>query len=364
MSRGAPSGSLSRQSSFGPEVLAVRTHQLSDERIGIRICVIQAAPRRGDEKRVCCNTAGGLEVRPTSRVHCKRLTFAGTPLIFAGLVLCLAPIAIWHLKTGIWALQQFEIEYYLQLAAQAYYNHRWFISDPLTEAGVTLYPWLQFVPAANLARSMDLSAFGIGVVWAIWASVAVSLTLYLVFWRFLRSTWLSAGLTIFCISDRGFCRTTPGVAHVKTLISALFLTSVPGSLNIPLIPLLQWRILNPALDLPFLFIQIVALSVARNSPTRLHLWLSALAFGILFYVYFYVWTLVFAALCLAMLLDSAMRKVYLRTLLIGLAIERPNWLTALMWRRLLLPKRWRDLVCFCQSTRPFSGFRSYRFLSF
>ena len=243
--------------------------------------------------------------------------------IFAGLALCLAPIAIWHLKTGIWALQQFEIEYYLQLAAQAYYNHRWFISDPLTEAGVTLYPWLQFVPAANLARSMDLSAFGIGVVWAIWASVAVSLTLYLVFWRFLRSTWLSAGLTIFCISDRGFCRTTPGVAHVKTLISALFLHPT-GLLNIPLIPLLQWRIPNPALDLPFLFIQIVALSVARESPTRLHLWLSALAFGILFYVYFYLWTLVFAALCLAMLLDSAMRKVYLRTLLIGLAIGAPE----------------------------------------
>jgi len=243
--------------------------------------------------------------------------------ISAGLALCLVPIAIWRVKTGIWALQQFEIEYYLRLAAQAYYNHRWFISDPSSTGGVTFYPWLQFVPAANLARLIGLSVLSIGVVWAVWAGVVVSFTLYLVFWRFLRSPWLAAGLTVFCISDRGFCRTAPVVFQVKTLVSALFLHPT-GLLNIPVISMLQWRMPNPGLDLAFLFIQIVAISVARESPTRSRVWLSGLAFGILFYVYFYLWTLVLAALCLAMLLDSAVRKVYMQTLLIGLAIGVPE----------------------------------------
>lgn len=243
--------------------------------------------------------------------------------ILAGLVLCLAPIAIWRFKTGIWALLQWENEYYLQLAAQVYYNHRWFMSDPSSSGGVTFYPWLQFVPAANLAHFMGLSVFSVGVVWAVWAGVFVSFTLYLVFWRFLRSRWLAAGLTVLCVSDRGFCRTTPVLLHIKTTIFALLLHPA-GLLNIPPIPLLQWRMPDPGLDLPFLFLQIAALSAARESSTRLRVWLSGLAFGILFYVYFYLWSMVLVAICLAMLLDSAICKVYRQTLLIGLAIGAPE----------------------------------------
>jgi hypothetical protein len=67
-----------------------------------------------------------------------------------------------------------------------------------------------------------------------------------------------------------------------------------GFVTIPWGLLLQWRIPDPGLNLPFLFFQIVALARARERPTRLNLGFSGLMFGVLFYVFFYCWTMVAA----------------------------------------------------------------------
>jgi len=262
--------------------------------------------------------------------------------IAAGLALALTPALVWRLKTGVWAcLQQPETFYYLQIAAQAWYNHLWYISDPIVADGVTFYPWLQYVPVVVLVRTLGLSIFSVALFWSLFAGVGIGASLYLVFWRFLRRPWIPAGLTIVCMSEFGFCGihlssfVSCGLhdmaGQLKRLVSALVIHPVGLWTN----PFIQWRTPNPALDLPFLFIQIIAVANARERPRRLNLWMSGLAFGLLFYVYFYLWTMVAAGLFIALVFDRAGRKVYRWTLLLGFAIGLPD---------LVLSMRSREMV--------------------
>ena len=244
--------------------------------------------------------------------------------VAAGLALAFTPVFVWRITTGKWVcFQQPETFYYLQVAAQAFYNHLWYISDPVVADGVTFYPWLQFVPAALIARTLGLSIFSIAIIWAFVAGVGIGASLYLVFCRFLRRPWLPAGLTIFCMSDLGFCGHLVVVPQLKRLVSAIVIHPSGKLLDIPSF-FFQWRAPDPALDLPFLFLQILALSNARERPRRLNLWLSGLVFGILFYVFFYLWTIVAAALVIAFILDPAGRKAYRWTILVGAAIGLPQ----------------------------------------
>ena len=121
------------------------------------------------------------------------------------------------------------------------------------------------------------------------------------------------------------------VPQLKRLISALVIHPVGNLSSIPYF-FFQRRAPDSALDLPFLFFQIVAVSIARERPRRLNLWLSGLAFGLLFYVYFYLWAMVAAGLVIALFLDRGGRKVYRWTLIIGFAIGVPQLLLSLYLR--------------------------------
>lgn len=71
--------------------------------------------------------------------------------VASGLALAFTPVLVWRMTTGKWVcLQQPETFYYLQIAAQSYYNHLWYVSDPTIPNGVIFYPWLQFIPPVFL----------------------------------------------------------------------------------------------------------------------------------------------------------------------------------------------------------------------
>jgi hypothetical protein len=251
--------------------------------------------------------------------------------IVAGLALSFTPVVVWRMKTGTWVcLQQRETLYYLQIAAQAYYNHPWYTSDPVVADAGNFYPWLPFVPVVFVAHILGLSIFSVALIWSLIAGVAIGASLYLLFWWFLRRRWLAAGLTIFCLSESGFCAASAStlviVSQLRRLVSALVIHPVGNLLSFPFV---VWRAPDPALYLPFLFLQVIALSNARERPRRRNLWISGLAFGLLFYLFFYVWTIAAAALVIAWIFDLAGRRVYRWTLLLGFAIGLPQLATSI-----------------------------------
>lgn len=267
----------------------------------------------------------------------------------AGLTLTLTPAIVWRLKTGGWVcLAQPEILYYLQIAAQAYYNHLGHISDPAIANGVTFYSWLPFVPIVFVVRILGLSIFSVALIWSLFAGVGTGAGLYLVFRRFLQRPWMAAGLSIICMSEFGFCGRLVIFSQLRRLASALVVH--PGGLLLSF-PFVQWRNPDPAFDLPFLFIQIIAVSNAREHPRRLNLCWSGLAFGLLFYVFFYLWTMVATALLIALLLDPAGRTAYRWTLLLGSVLGVPDLAQSLRLRATAINEGVARLALFVPATR-------------
>ena len=234
------------------------------------------------------------------------------------------PVVIARHVTGMWMLPQLEIEYYLQIAGQAYYNHPSYISDPSVPDGITFYGWLIFVPPVWIARALGLSLFSVGPIWMLLGSIGTSAGLYFVLWRFLGRPWMASGLSIFCLSSLFFGAASPPSYQFNAIAGGLF-QHQGVNLDLSPFPIWEWRrVVNPALDLPFLFAQILAVSIAHERQRAIDAWLSGLAFGLLFYVYFYLWTLAAAALSIAMMLDFTRRNIYAKTLLIGFAIGLPE----------------------------------------
>ena len=303
-----------------------------------------------------------IEVRPVATAA-TGVPVAAIPLVpmltcvAVGLALAFTPVVVWRMKTGMWVcMQQPETFYYLQIAAQAYYNHSWYISDPIVADGITFYPWLPFVPVIFVVRILGLSIFSVALIWSLLAGLGIGATLYLLFWWFLRRPWLAAGLTIFCLSDSGFCAGLDGplviVSQLKRLVSALVIHPVGNLLSFPF---MLWRAPDPAIFLPFLFLQIIAVANARERPRRLNLWISGFAFGLLFYVFFYLWTMAAAALLIAWLLDPAGRRVYRWTLLSGFVIGMPELAISLHSRAIASAEAVRRFGMFVHTSRTFEA---------
>ena len=257
-----------------------------------------------------------------------------TLCVGAGLVLAFTPVLVWRLKTGDWVcVNDWFSPYYLGFAARVYYDRVLYMSDVVAPGGVTFYPWLQFVPTTYVARAFATGPFAVNLIWIFLSAVGLGAGWYLVFQSILKRPWVAAGCTVFCLSDYGLAAARPLTSQLQILVSALWLQP-KGLVVIPWGLLLQWRVPDPGLDLPFICLQIVALARACEKPTRLNLWLSGLAFGVLFYVFFYCWTIAMAGLSIAFLLDRARRRVYGITLCVGSIIGLPPLIYSIHLSRL------------------------------
>ena len=233
--------------------------------------------------------------------------------------------------------------YYLQFAAQPYYNHTLCLSDPMIQGGATFFPWLQYIPFVILTRWMGLSVFGIQVLWTIAAAVGTGVTLYLFLWLICRNRWLAAGITICLWADIDLGRTP--FAHRFLFVHPIYMVASDlfayfrGHQLIARPPFpFQFRLTNPALDEPFLFLQLILTSLARERPRPRNLALSGLLFALTFYVYFYLWTVIAAGLCLAILVDRAGRRTYFWTLALGFALGWPEIVHDYLVKRALSPE--------------------------
>jgi hypothetical protein len=246
------------------------------------------------------------------------------------LALGLTPFfACWLSGYGFACPTQPDVNYYLQLAAQPYYSHALYLSDPMVPGGATFYPWLQYLPFVCLTRWLGLPIFWIQILWTIFAALGTGLTLYLFMWFVFRNRWLAAAITICVWADIDL-----GVSyfahrflfvHQTYMVASDLIAQLGGRplLARPLFPF-QWRLTNTELDLPFLFLQLLVTSIAREFPSRRNLILSGLVFALTFYVYFYLWTMIAAGLCLAMLIDHPGRRTYIWTLCVGVGLGWPQ----------------------------------------
>jgi hypothetical protein len=250
--------------------------------------------------------------------------------VAALLVLGLAPYFVcWLAGYGFTCPTQGDVPYYVQLAAQPYYSHALYLSDPMVPGGASFYPWLQYIPFVYLTRWLGLQVFWIQILWTIAAALGTGLTLYLFLWLVFRKKWLAAGITI-CVwadIDLGWSKFVYRFlfVHQIYLVASDFVSHLLGHslLARPVFPY-QGRLTNPALDLPFLFLQLVVTSITRERPSRNSLILSGLVFALTFYVYFYLWTMIAAGLCLAMLIDRPGRRTYAWTLVLGGVLGWPQ----------------------------------------
>ena len=250
--------------------------------------------------------------------------------VVALLALGLTPYFVsWLAGGGFACPTQPDMPLYLQLAAQPYYSHTLHLSDPMIPGGATLYPWLQYIPFVCLTRWLGLSIFWIQVLWTSAAAIGTALTLYLFLWLVFRNKWLAAGITICIWADIDL-----GIdwfahrflfVHPIYLVASDFIAHIRGRppLARPTFPD-QWRLTNPALDLPFVFLQLVVTSFAREHSDRRSLALSGAVFALTFYMYFYLWTMIAAGLCLAMVVDRSGRRTYAWTLALGVALGWPQ----------------------------------------
>jgi hypothetical protein len=246
--------------------------------------------------------------------------------VAVALVISLLPYLIWSLALGRPSLAYIgdpDNQLYLQIAANAYFNHPWYISDPARLGAPTHYPWLQFVPFVLLARSFQLGPFGVNVLWRLWAAAGMALGFYVVFWRYLKSRLAAAACAVFALTDSGLITAHP-VVHQLFLLAQI-VSGHARAITDDWPPIIgQWRVVDPAVGFPFVLLHVAAVSAARERPTRTSLLAAGATFGVLFYVYFYYWTAVAGGLALAFVLDAAGRRVYFHTAWMGSLVGAPG----------------------------------------
>ncbi len=207
--------------------------------------------------------------------------------------------------------------HYLAVASQAYFNHPTTLADPVRAGGgANIYRSLSFLPGVWAAKLLGLGPLGIGPTWRVIAGTTIGLGWYVLFRQKLSRPWVAAALAVILLSDPGLVHGFPLIRLVNRAIKIALAPShsfFPGGQWI----YLGWRVVNPAMTMPYLMAFIWAVTRARASPTHCRIVVAGLVFGLLFYVYFYYWTAAGLALVLAMALDAGHRRVYFHSGWIG-----------------------------------------------
>lgn len=258
--------------------------------------------------------------------------------MLAGLFVAILPHLMQAAKVGspAWIADHDDL-LYLTYTSRAYVHHPASLDDPMDpDSGICTYPWLQMGPAVLTARALGLGPLGVSIVWRAWGGLAMPLMAYFLLEQAMRGApglagegrrsvrrWVAAGLAALTVSDPGFVGGQPWFRQAQ--ITAQVLSGrIPADLldNRPQIHR-EWRVITPAISLPFLLAFAWLLSRAREAPSRGRIVASGIAYGLLFHVYFYFWTAATVALGLLALVDRSKRRVALGTGVLGGLIGLP-----------------------------------------
>lgn len=256
-------------------------------------------------------------------------------VLLTGLFFSFLPFLLWWHSTGHFAyIADKDNQYYLQLASRLYYGNLVSMRDVVSMRAPTAYQALQFVPAVMLTRILGLSVLQVNAIWHLWAAIALPLAFYFVFLHWLRRPWAAAFCAIVMLVDCGVLTVEPfflqlirlyqaGVGHLPVLYDGQDLLG-------------QWRIIDPAIGMPLLLLQIffVSSAVERRQDRKL-LGAAAISTALLFYVWFYYWTAAVGALVIALILDRPARRVYATILGVGLVAGLPAIIEGFTTRSLL-----------------------------
>jgi hypothetical protein len=265
-----------------------------------------------------------LVFRPLAANFTRNELPALLPLL-AALAISLLPVYLWARSIGAWAyIADADNQYYLQLAAQAFYFHPWYISDPVRVNEISPFPWLQFVPASALAKALGMSVLDINIVWLVFAACGVGLGFYILFRQF-ETPWAAAGCAIFMIAGSEPMYGQPLIRQLTNF--ARVVSGHQGELFKYGTGLFQqFRVVHPGLTLPFLLLLISIVAYARRRAQPWRYATAGIALGLLFYVSFYEWTAALFALALVCILDSEYRRLYLWIICLGAVLGIPSLL--------------------------------------
>jgi hypothetical protein len=256
--------------------------------------------------------------------------------LVAGFAVVLAPCFLWRAEVGKFIyIQSNDNLFYLMLAAQPYYNHLFRLSDPVVQGRPTVYPWALFIPFVVIAHGLNLGAFGVNLVWKVFAAAGISLGSYFAFAPYVRRRWLAAACSVVFMLDCGAREGAPLLESARAFVSSM----VVGAHSFFVSPryelLSPWRIIDPAVGLPFVLLNIGLVVRAVKRPTLTSILLAGISTGLIFYDYFYFSTAVLLALAIALILDRGSYRAYVGTMLIGGILGIPSLLSGLSVRRVV-----------------------------
>jgi hypothetical protein len=261
----------------------------------------------------------------------------GIPILgclVAGFAVALTPSFLWLSEIGKFIyIQSYDNLIYLALAAQPYYNHPFYLSDPTVQGGPTVYPWALFIPFVVIAHGLDLGAFGVNLVWEVLAAAGMALGSYFAFLSCVRRRWLAAACSVVLMVDCGAREGVPLLESARAFMSSM-VVGAHSFFGLPRYDFVSpWRIVDPSVGLPFVLLNIGLVVRAVRRPTATSILLAGISTGLLFYIYFYFWTAVLLALAIALLLDRASYRAYAGTMLIGGILGLPSLISGLSVRR-------------------------------
>jgi hypothetical protein len=246
----------------------------------------------------------------------------------------LVPALIWWTKLGKFIyIQGYDNLFYLILAAQSYYNHLFYLSDPIVQGAPVVYPWLLFIPFVIVAHGLNLGAFGVNLVWMVFAAAGMALGSYFAFLPCVKRRWFAASCTIVFLLDSGSREGAPLLDSIRAFVRSLTIGARDFFASPKYDLLSPWRIVDPAIGMPFFLLNLGLVIRAVSKPSRTSILLAGASTGLLFYVYFFFWTPVMFGLIIALLLDRASYRVYAGSFLIGGILGMPSLISGFSNRK-------------------------------
>jgi hypothetical protein len=272
-------------------------------------------------------------------------------VLAVGFAFSFLPYFVWWHRIGHFEyIADKDNQYYLQLASRLYYGNPFSMRDVVVPGANTMYQSFQFVPVVLLVRMLSLPVLEVNLVWHLWAAIALPLAFYFVFFHWLQRPWAAACCAIIMLVDCGVSTTEPFVIQAVRVFQ-----TVTGRLPVMYDGqdlLGQWRIIDPAVGMPFLLLQVLLVSAAVERPQSGSVSLGAgISTALLFYVWFYYWSAAVAALAIGFVLDRSARRTYAVILGIGLAVGAPAMIEGLITKPLLDPQALHRIGVFAPVSR-------------